>query len=336
MGAHLIERWARGAGAVLVQDVASLSAVRELVRRDAAEAGLDVVAAEGLATAATELARNQLDHARAGRVAVRLVERAGARGVEVVAADAGPGIADPAAALAGTAPPGGLGAGLSGARRLTHELDLDVRAGEGTCVRVRTFARPVPRSEVAIFGRPFPGEALSGDDGAFVRTADHLLVALADGLGHGPEARAAAAAAIDAAVAEPAAPLAGLVERCRQAVVGTRGAVLALVRLHLATRAIEHLGIGDVQVVVRGPDGTQLLQGVPGHLSGRSQERARVRLNAASLSPHGLLLASTDGLRSAAVAAIEPAVEPVGLAQRLVAGFGRPTDDALVVVVRTG
>lgn len=336
MGAAVIERWTAGGDWLEVLDRASVSQARELVRRRGAEAGLAEVTLEALATAASELAQNQLDHARAGRVAVRPVTRSGVPGVEVIAADAGPGLADPAGALAGRGPASGLGAGLAGARRLAQELDLDVRAGEGTCARARAFARPVPRSEVATFGRPFPGERLSGDDAAFVRTDDALLVAVVDGLGHGPEARAASAVVADALVSAPDAALPDLVARAHAAAEGTRGAVIALVRIHLATRAIEHVGLGDVRVLLGGPGGTQALPAQPGLLSGRAHERARVRSNAAALSPHGVLLLLSDGLKSAAGPPSAPVAEPIALAQDLVARFGRDTDDALALVVRTG
>ncbi|MCO5169821.1 MAG: SpoIIE family protein phosphatase [Planctomycetes bacterium] len=336
MGAPLIERWTAGGDWLEVLDRASVSQARELVRRLGTEAGLAEVTLEALATATSELAQNQLDHARAGRLAVRPVTRAGVPGVEVIAADAGPGLADPAGALAGRGPATGLGAGLAGARRLAQELDLDVRAGEGTCARARAFARPVPRSEVAVFGRPFPGERVSGDDAAFVRTDDALLVAVVDGLGHGPEARAASTVVTDALVAAPDAALPELVERARAAAAGTRGAVLALVRLHLATRAVEHVGLGDVRVLLGGPGGAQVIPSQPGLLSGRPNERARARQSAAALSPHGALLVLSDGLKSAAGPPAAPVAEPIAVAQDLVARFGRETDDALALVVRTG
>src|SRR6185503_17311143 len=103
---------------------------------------------ESLAAAASELAHNQLAHAMRGHIALRAVDRAGVPGLEVIAADAGPGIADPARALRGEPRrAGSLGVGLSAAQRLSHEMDLDVRGGEGTCVRLRRFAAPVARRE---------------------------------------------------------------------------------------------------------------------------------------------------------------------------------------------
>src|SRR6185295_18454260 len=87
--------------------------------------------------------------------------------------------------------------GLSSVLRLADEVDFDVRIGEGTCVFARKLVEPPPhKSEVAIFGRPHVGERISGDDAAFVRDGSSLLIAVADGLGHGSEARAASGAAV--------------------------------------------------------------------------------------------------------------------------------------------
>src|SRR5438093_130152 len=83
------------------------------------------------------------------------------------------------------------------ALRRSGEVDFDVRIDEGTCVAARVFAAPVPRSEVAVIGRPCSGETTSGDDAGFVRgDGGALLLFAVDGLGHGPPAREAAARAV--------------------------------------------------------------------------------------------------------------------------------------------
>lgn len=344
----MIERWTAGQPGVAIEDQASLSLVREQVRARAQAAGLDPAVGEGLVTAASELASNVLRHAREGRVVVRPVRRGGVPGVEVVAADRGPGIADPPAALSGrgsgafprlttgTGPTGtGLGAGLAGARRLAQELDLDVRLGEGTCVWARSFAAPVPRSEVALFGRALAGEPVSGDDGAFWRGEEHLLLAVADGLGHGPEAREASRAAIDAlASCDPGAALGGLLARCADAVRGTRGAVITLLRLGLRDREGDHLGVGDVRTVVCGPGKLEVLLGNPGLLAGSQAPTPRTRAAPIRLNPHGALAIFTDGLRSAAAPGPGAGSDPVALACELATRFARGTDDLLVLAAR--
>ncbi|HEX7702527.1 MAG TPA: ATP-binding protein, partial [Kofleriaceae bacterium] len=161
-----VTAWLRGVDTIPILDDASISVAREHVRRLGGEVGLVQEVTETVAIAATELVRNQLVHARGGRFAVRAIERGGVRGLELVAADRGPGLADPRRALEGTiSTGGGLGSGIASVHRLMDELDFDIRLGEGTCIWARKFTGPVPyRSELAILGRPCEGETESGDD----------------------------------------------------------------------------------------------------------------------------------------------------------------------------
>lgn len=174
-----------------------MTVVRASVRAVGGEVGLAQEATEVVAAAATELVRNQLVHARDGRFGVRAIERRGVPGLELIAADRGPGLAEPGRAFdAMISTSGGLGSGLASVRRFMDELDVDVRLGEGTCIWARKFAGQVAyRSEVAILGRPCEGERESGDDAAFLRQADALTIGVIDGLGHGILAREVAAPA---------------------------------------------------------------------------------------------------------------------------------------------
>jgi len=143
--ALLSDAWlgALGSEALPTIDEASIAVARALVRERGAALGLGVIVVESLALAASELVANQLRHGRRGQFAVRAVARGGVPGLELCAADLGPGIADPRLALAGPGPSErSLGAGLSGARRMVHEMDLDVRWGQGTLVLARAFAEP--------------------------------------------------------------------------------------------------------------------------------------------------------------------------------------------------
>jgi serine/threonine-protein kinase RsbT len=93
-----------------------------------------------VSTAVSELARNIFVHAKTGEVTIRVVEEDSRKGVEVVAEDRGPGIADVEAALKdGFSTSGGLGLGLPGARRLMDELEIETKLGEGTRVTARKW-----------------------------------------------------------------------------------------------------------------------------------------------------------------------------------------------------
>ena len=95
-----------------------------------------------IASAISEIARNIVEYASSGEVAISLVDRNGRRGVSVIAQDIGPGIADTSMAMQdGFSTSGSLGLGLPGARRLMDEFELHSEVGRGTRVTMRKWAR---------------------------------------------------------------------------------------------------------------------------------------------------------------------------------------------------
>jgi len=104
-------------------------------------AGLSNTGQFMVATAVSELATNIRRYAGEGEITIRIIEDKTGKGVEVVARDSGPGIADVKAALkdgfSSTAT--SLGLGLGGARRLMDEFIIDSKAGAGTRIRARKW-----------------------------------------------------------------------------------------------------------------------------------------------------------------------------------------------------
>src|SRR5690348_11174499 len=84
---------------VAVANELALLGVREALRAAADEVGLGLVDQTKLVTAGSELARNILDHAGTGSVAIGVVEGGGRAGVTAEFRDQGPGIADIDAAM---------------------------------------------------------------------------------------------------------------------------------------------------------------------------------------------------------------------------------------------
>jgi serine/threonine-protein kinase RsbT len=117
--------------------------VRQQVRTVAAKNGLSLVDQTKLVTAASELARNTLVHGGGGMARVEEVKSLNGRsGVKLHFTDEGPGIPDLDLALTdGWTTGGGLGLGLSGARRLVDEFELDSKPGTGTTVVVVKWSR---------------------------------------------------------------------------------------------------------------------------------------------------------------------------------------------------
>jgi serine/threonine-protein kinase RsbT len=112
-------------------------AVRQQVRQWAVDLEFSLVDQTKLVTAASELARNTLDHGGGGRVDLQAVTDGSRRGLRLIFEDKGPGIEDVELALKDGYTTGtGLGLGLGGARRLCNEFTIVSRRGEGTRVTV--------------------------------------------------------------------------------------------------------------------------------------------------------------------------------------------------------
>lgn len=117
-------------------------AIRRAVRERAVDIKLSLVEQTKLVTAASELARNTIKYGGGGEVHVICLSDGIRQGVRLAFVDDGPGIADLALALTdGYTTGGGLGLGLSGAKRLVDEFDIDTRPGEGTTVVIVKWKR---------------------------------------------------------------------------------------------------------------------------------------------------------------------------------------------------
>jgi serine/threonine-protein kinase RsbT len=109
--------------------------VRQTVRSLAVGLGFSLVGQTKLVTAASELARNTLQHGGGGVAMLEALNDGARRGIRLTFEDQGVGIADVALAMKdGYTTSGGLGLGLSGAKRLTHEFAITSAPGRGTRV----------------------------------------------------------------------------------------------------------------------------------------------------------------------------------------------------------
>jgi serine/threonine-protein kinase RsbT len=117
--------------------------VRQQVRTVASASGLSLVDQTKLVTAASELARNALVHGGGGMARVEAITSGNGRaGIRVTFTDGGSGIPDLDLAMTdGWTTGGGLGLGLSGARRLVDEFALTTEPGAGTSVVISKWRR---------------------------------------------------------------------------------------------------------------------------------------------------------------------------------------------------
>ena len=120
-----------------VQSAEDVVPIRQAVRQRAVELGFSLVDQTKIVTAASELARNTVQYGGGGRVTIDAVENFGRRGIRLTFEDNGPGIPDVELAMKdGYTTGGGLGLGLSGARRLSNDFSIQSAPGKGTRVTI--------------------------------------------------------------------------------------------------------------------------------------------------------------------------------------------------------
>ncbi|MGA7458578.1 MAG: anti-sigma regulatory factor [Candidatus Korobacteraceae bacterium] len=110
---------------------------RQKVREWSIDLRFSLVDQTKLVTAASELARNALDHGHGGQMTLEVVNGMAKTGLKLIFEDNGPGIPDIEQALKdGFSTGSGMGLGLGGSRRLVNEFSIQSELGKGTKVTV--------------------------------------------------------------------------------------------------------------------------------------------------------------------------------------------------------
>jgi anti-sigma regulatory factor (Ser/Thr protein kinase) len=337
----LIARWLRSSTQPIpVYDEASVSTARQRVREAGEQLHLPKAVVESAAIIASEVTHNQLSHARHGYFAVEPIERDGVKGLEVLAADIGPGIRKPRLAIqdAGSTM-GSLGAGLGAVFRMAEEVVLDNRLEEGLCVIARKFENPPGKRgcEVAIMGRPYPGEPISGDDAVFFESNSTFIAAVADGMGHGPEAREASNRAIEGLSHKLEQNLEEVVVALNHELSGTHGCALNIIRFDKITGIAECVSLGDVHSHLYHFKDAHFFTPTPLVLAAGQFQKQRIRVERVPVQTGSVLIMFTDGLKSRTSLKGQLDVlrqSSIAIAEHLIENDSRPDDDALVLVAR--
>jgi anti-sigma regulatory factor (Ser/Thr protein kinase) len=323
---------------VTVADESQIGEARRAVAVACHRLGLDETVTGKAAVVVTEAATNIVKHAGGGEILVRAV----ADGIEVMALDRGPGIADIAASLRdGYSTAGTQGSGLGAIRRMASTFDIYSAPGLGTAVLARILppaatTAPANGNLVAIsaVSLPIAGETLNGDAWVEQGTERGKRILVVDGLGHGPVASEAAHAAIEAFRAAPREEPAAAVETCHLAMRSTRGAALAVAEISVQPGLVRFAGIGNIAGSIWNGSvshHTVSLNGTAGHGTIRPREFSYPW-------PAGsLLVMASDGLatrwsleRYPGLASHDPAL----VAGILYRDHSRRRDDVTVVVAR--
>lgn len=320
-----------------IADPSQTSQARRLARSLAAELGFDESEGERVAIVASEITTNLLKHAAGGRVIITPVVDQGAVFVDILGLDRGPGMSDVQTCFRdGYSTTGTAGTGMGAIKRLAAIADVYSLPGGGTAVWARVSKNGLPKPPATVVSgveAAKRGEDVSGDAWGIARTEGRVTVVMADGLGHGPDAAAAARAAIAVLPARAALSPREIIETIHLALKHTRGAAVAVAVLDERARSIAFSGLGNINARICKPDGSSAplvsMNGTAG------MEARVVREFSYEWPPRAALVLHSDGLSSRWNMADYPGLlerDPSVISGVLFRDFCRDTDDASIVV----
>jgi phosphoserine phosphatase RsbX len=192
--------------------------------------------------------------------------------------------------------------------------------------------------EWATAGRPLPGENVSGDQPIAIEIGESAaLFGVMDGLGHGPDAAAAALRAIDTLRRAHTERVEVLVQLCHRVLSGTRGVAMTLARVDFAVGTLTWTGVGNVaaNLVAKNVTGThirssaRLTAGIVGYRIPEIKPAQVVSIRAGDL-----LVIASDGISEDHLDHIDFAASAAVIAKDIARKHAKETDDALVLAAR--
>jgi anti-sigma regulatory factor (Ser/Thr protein kinase) len=325
-----------------VDDRSQIGEVRRTATGMARQLGLDEQDQGRVALVLTEALNNAVKHGGGGQVVLRPITNSSS-GVEALVIDKGPGIPDVERALRdGYSTAGTPGTGLGAVARVSDRFDIYSLAGQGTALLIRVCARrgevdrspAVPSLETGAVCLARSGETVCGDAWALGRTAGRVILIVADGLGHGPDAAAASMEAIRVFRKSLSLAPADILAEIHSALRSTRGAAVAVAALDPNLKEVRYAGVGNIAGSIVSAAETRSMvshNGTVGHEVRKIQE---FRYD----WPTGaLVIMQSDGLQTHWRLDRYPGLvtrDPALIAGVLYRDFTRGRDDVTVLAVR--
>lgn len=320
-----------------IDDATAAGSARRAAMKLAGRLGFSESRAGDVGIVASEVSSNLYRHASSGSVALQVALRHGAPGVQIVAVDRGPGMADFSAfSVDGRSTSGTLGVGLGAVTRLSSALDVSSQPGLGTVLVVGLWSEtPEPGSvDVGGITRPLAIGDPCGDAIAGRETESHQVLLVADGLGHGPLASAASQAAVSAFFdtddTEPRTILGQLHDRLTH----TRGAAAMVAAIDPSYRLLSVAGLGNISAFIIGRGSRRALVSYPGIVG---HQAAMIRQIDYDIDDDAILVMHSDGVKESWDLAVVPGLNrrsaPV-IAASVLRDAGARRDDASVLVIR--
>jgi anti-sigma regulatory factor (Ser/Thr protein kinase) len=304
--------------------------------------GFDESTTGRICIVATELASNMQRHAGSGVLLVQVLDDGQRPALELLAIDKGCGMTDVSHCMRdGYSTAGTAGTGLGAVARQSTNFDLFSAPGKGTVVMSRIAgdsngkaAAREPPLELGAICLAVEGEIECGDSWRVAYDSATVGMMIADGLGHGALAAVASSAAAGVFEHNPFEPPSMAMTVYHRALSGSRGAAAACALLRAENRVIEYAGVGNIcgSVVFDGRG-----RGMVSHGGTLGSRLLRTQQFEYAWPEGSTVVMHSDGLSARWNLADYP-----GLDQRhsaVIAGvlfrdFGRPRDDATVLVAR--
>ena len=306
----------------------------------ASRLGFDESDSGKVALVATEAATNLVKHAAGGELLLSPLECGDVIGMEILALDKGPGMADPDRCFRdGFSTAGSPGSGLGAMVRLSDLFEIHTVPGVGTGLLARMWSQPVPAPtagllQTGVVHLPKPGEDVSGDGWAIEWQGRRCTILLTDGLGHGPIAAEAARESIRIFRENTQVEPVEVINRIHGALRSTRGAAIAIAQINPDDCDLRFVGVGNISGTICS-DGTSRSMvshnGIVGHQIRKVQEFSYPFPQGAIFVMHSDGLATQWRMDQFTGLAIR---QPILIAGVLYREFKRIRDDVTVLVVR--
>lgn len=322
-----------------IGELSEIASARRAGNELARKLGFDEVRTGQVALVITEAATNIVKHAGEGEILLRVRHAAGCAGVEIVALDRGPGIGNVALRMVdGNSSTGTYGVGLGAIQRLSSEFDLYSAEGQGAVLAMTVWGTaacpPADDWQVGAVCLPLAGEEACGDAFEVQCHPYGATVAMADGLGHGPDAARASEPAVELVVSRPGRTAGELMHMAHEALRGTRGAAMAIATIDTRDQKLKFAGIGNIAGSIFGDGPRRHLMshnGIVGSNLRKVQEFSH------PWQPGALMIMHSDGIGTRWDLKAYPGLEarhPTLIAAVLYRDFARARDDASVLVIR--
>jgi anti-sigma regulatory factor (Ser/Thr protein kinase) len=334
---------------ITVEEQSQTADARRVARGMARNMGFDESLGEQVAIVVTEACTNLLKHADRGELLLRNTgdDSGGLPALELLVLDQGPGISNLQQCLTdGFSTGGSAGQGLGAIVRLSGETDFYTAGGRGSAVlaRWRNTEGKAARRPAVVKSAPMlvgavnvskPGQEVCGDSWGVAQSGDVSTFLMADGLGHGLEAKEAAIEAVRMLRLTPDFSPGALIERAHMALRSSRDAAVAVARIDRFDNSVTFAGVGNISAhLYSGGKASQHMVSIHGTAGFQIPKVKEFRY---PWPEDGILVMYSDGLSSGTSLEGHPGLamrDPTLIAGVLYRDFSRRTDDATAMVAK--